>query len=143
MHTGKRTRNIRLKDLKTAYLEQLRERSRARMEEYLQGRTVLESELEECVWDYYRKTVPSLQEFYSRYTPEWEVFYANETLSSADFLTFLQRMETAFRKRYTLAELDVSYYIGRLSQLPEGSEERAALQELFLDRPVEMGKGTI
>lgn len=134
MHTGKRTRNIRLKDLKTAYLEQLRERSRARMEEYLQGRTVLESELEECVWDYYRKTVSSLQEFYSRYTPEWEVFYANETLSPADFLTFLQRMETAFRKRYTLAELDVSYYIGRLSQLPEGSEERAALQELFLDK---------
>lgn len=104
------------------------------MGEYLQGRTVLESELEECVWDYYRKTVPSLQEFYSRYTPEWEVFYANETLSPADFLTFLQRMETAFRKRYTLAELDVSYYIGRLSQLPEGSEERAALQELFLDK---------
>ena len=55
MHTGKRTRNIRLKDLKTAYLEQLRERSRARMEEYLQHHTVLESELEECIWDYYRQ----------------------------------------------------------------------------------------
>ena len=60
MHTGKRTRNIRLKDLKTAYLEQLRERSRARMEEYLQGRTVLESELEECVWDYYRNNPEAL-----------------------------------------------------------------------------------
>ena len=134
MHTGKRTRNIRLKDLKTAYLEQLRERSRARMEEYLQHHTVLESELEECIWDYYRQTAPSLQEFYSRYTPEWEVFYEHETLSPTDFLVFLQRMETAFRKRYTLAELDVSYYIGRLSRLPERSEERAALQELFLDK---------
>ena len=124
MHTGKRTRNIRLKDLKTAYLEQLRERSRARMEEYIQERTVLESELEECIWEYYRQTAPSLQEFYSRYTPEWEVFYEHETLPPTDFLIFLKRMETAFRKRYTLAELDVSYYIGRLSRLPERSEER-------------------
>ena len=70
----------------------------------------------------------------SRYTPEWEVFYEHETLPPTDFLIFLQRMETAFRKRYTLAELDVSYYIGRLSRLPERSEERAALQELFLDK---------
>ena len=134
MHTGKRTRNIRLKDLKTAYLEQLRERSRARMEEYLQHHTVLESELEECIWEYYRQTAPSLQEFYSRYTPEWEVFYEHEVLPPPDFLIFLKRMETAFRKRYALAELDVSYYIGRLSRLPERSEERAALQELFLDK---------
>ena len=95
MHTGKRTRNIRLKDLKTAYLEQLRERSRARMEEYIQERTVLESELEECIWEYYRQTAPSLQEFYSRYTPEWEVFYEHEVLPPIDFLIFLQRMETA------------------------------------------------
>ena len=43
------------------------------MEEYIQERTVLESELEECIWEYYRQTAPSLQEFYSRYTPEWEV----------------------------------------------------------------------
>lgn len=50
------------------------------MEEYLQHHTVLESELEECIWDYYRQTAPSLQEFYSRYTPEWEVFYEHETL---------------------------------------------------------------
>ena len=39
------------------------------MEEYIQERTVLESELEECIWEYYRQTAPSLQEFYSRYTP--------------------------------------------------------------------------
>ena len=104
------------------------------MEEYLQHHTVLESELEECIWEYYRQTAPSLQEFYSRYTPEWEVFYEHETLPPTDFLIFLKRMETAFRKRYTLAELDVSYYISRLSRLPERSEERAALQELFLDK---------
>lgn len=98
------------------------------MEEYIQERTVLESELEECIWEYYRQTAPSLQEFYSRYTPEWEVFYEHETLPPTDFLIFLKRMETAFRKRYTLAELDVSYYIGRLSRLPERSEERVALR---------------
>ena len=62
------------------------------MEEYIQERTVLESELEECIWEYYRQTAPSLQEFYSRYTPEWEVFYEHETLPATDFLIFLKRM---------------------------------------------------
>ena len=130
----KRTRNIRLRRLKTCYLEQLRERSRARMEEYIQERTVLESELEECIWEYYRQTAPSLQEFYSRYTPEWEVFYEHETLPPTDFLIFLKRMETAFRKRYTLP--NSTYPITSVARpgFPERSEERAALQELFLDK---------
>ena len=66
MHTGKRTRNIRLKELKTIYWERLRAKSFARMDEALQNRTVLPRELEQEIWDYYRRTVPSLQEFYSR-----------------------------------------------------------------------------
>lgn len=83
------------------------------------------------MWDYYRKTAPSLQEFYSRYTPEWEVFYEHEQLLPSDFLDFLYRMQAAFRKRYSLAELDVAYYIERLERLPLLSPERKLLQELF------------
>ena len=85
------------------------------------------------MWDYYRKTAPSLQEVYSRYTPEWEVFYEHEQLLPSDFLDFLYRMQAAFRKRYSLAELDVAYYIERLERLPLLSPERKLLQELFLE----------
>lgn len=134
MRTEKRTRSIRIKDLKTIYLEELRRRCFDCLGEALQRGTVLPGELEETVWDYYRKTAPSLQEFYSRYTPEWEVFYEHEQLLPSDFLDFLYRMQAAFRKRYSLAELDVAYYIERLERLPLLSPERKLLQELFLDK---------
>ena len=134
MRTEKRTRSIRIKDLKTIYLEELRHRSYDCLGEAIQRGTVLPGELEETVWDYYRKTAPSLQEFYSRYTPEWEVFYEHEQLLPSDFLDFLYRMQAAFRKRYSLAELDVAYYIERLERLPLLSPERKLLQELFLDK---------
>lgn len=91
-------------------------------------------EVESEVWAYYRKTSPSLQEFYSRYTPEWEAFYAHESLLPSDFLSFLKGRITAFRKRYSLFELDVLYYIDRLEQLPLIGEERKQVQELFLDK---------
>ena len=104
------------------------------MDEALQNRTVLARELEQEIWDYYRRTVPSLQEFYSHYTPEWEVFYEQEALSPVYFLAFLKQMQAAFRKRYTLSELDISYYIERLEELPADSHERKQLQEFFLDK---------
>ena len=104
------------------------------MDEALQNRTVLPRELEQEIWDYYRRTVPSLQEFYSRYTPEWEVFFEQESVSPVYFLAFLKQMKTAFRKRYTLSELDITYYIERMEALPADSPERRQLQEFFLDK---------
>lgn len=104
------------------------------MDEALQNRTVLPRELEQEIWDYYRWTVPSLQEFYSRYTPEWEVFFEQETLPPVYFLAFLKQMKTAFRKRYTLSELDITYYIEKLENLPVDSSEQKQLQEFFLDK---------
>ena len=104
------------------------------MQEALQKRVMLPAELESAVWDYYRKTSPSLQEFYSRYTPEWEHFYDAELLPTSDFLPFLRQMQTAFRKRYVLAELNVPYYIERMEQTARQGTEQKAVQELFLDK---------
>lgn len=112
-------------------MEELRRRCFECLSEALQHGTVRPGELEGAVWEYYRNTAPSLQEFYSRYTPEWEVFYEHEQLLPSDFLDFLYRMQSAFRKRYALAELDVLYYIERLERLPLLSPERKRLQELF------------
>lgn len=115
-------------------MEELRRRCFERMENALQEHTVLQGELEEEIWNYYRKTSPSLQEFYSRYTPEWEVFYEHESLQPSGFLDFLYRMQAAFRKRYSLLELDVAYYIEELERYPLTSPERKQVQDLFLDK---------
>lgn len=134
MRTGKRTRNILLNELKSRYWEELKRRCLVRMEKAMGEGTATEAEVERVAWDYYRTTVPSLQEFYSRYTPEWEVFYENESLPPAGFRVFLQRMAPTFRRRYSLMELDVDYYVERLTALPDDSDEQRRLQEFFLDQ---------
>lgn len=120
--------------MKTIYLERLRTECRMKLEEDLREQTVLPRELEECVWNYYRKTAPSLQEFYSRYTPEWEAFYEYESLSPSEFLHFLKRMRPTFEKRYPLFDLDVDYYIARMESLSPAEAACKELQEAFLDK---------
>lgn len=115
-------------------MEELRRRCFKHLEGALQERIVLPGELEKEIWSYYRKTSPSLQEFYSRYTPEWESFYEHESLLPSDFLDFLYRMQPVFGRRYSLLELDVAYYIGELERFPLMSAERKRIQELFLDK---------
>ena len=114
-------------------MDELRRRCFARMQGALQERIMLPAELENAVWDYYRKTSPSLQELYSRNT-EWEHFYDAEPLPASDFLSFLYQMQTAFRKRYALAELNIPYYIERMEQTAGHEMEQKAVQELFLDK---------
>lgn len=120
--------------MKAIYLAELRQRCSKHLQEALHKRIVFPAELEDAIWQYYRKTSPSLQEFYSRYTPEWEMFYDAESLSPGDFLLFLKRMLPAFRKRYALTELDVPYYIGKLEQPASTDAGRKNLQEFFLNK---------
>ncbi|WP_300725869.1 VWA domain-containing protein [uncultured Bacteroides sp.] len=123
-----------MKELKAIYLDELRRRCSQHLFAALQDRTILPGELEEVVWDYYRQTTPSLQEFYSRYTPEWEVFYEHESMLPSDFLDFLYCMQSAFRKRYSLVELDISYYIEQMERCSSDLERRKQIQNLFLDK---------
>lgn len=134
MPTIKRTRSIRLDDLKTVYLEELRRRCTEQLSEAIYSNTILPHELEKEIWDYYRRSSASLQEFYSKYTPEWEAFYANESLSPTEFLDFLYRMRSAFSRRYSLAELDLSYYIESMEGCQNQEEKQKQFQEFFLDR---------
>ena len=134
MHSEKRTRNIRIDELKSAYLQRLRHRCFNLLKEELEAHAILPRELEAEIWNYYRRTLPSLQEYYSRYTPEWEVFYENEESTPDGFLRFLKQMRTTFAKRYALAELDVDYYIEQLERLPHADPLHRQLQALFMDK---------
>ena len=92
------------------------------------------AELEEKVMAYYRKTTPSLQEYYSRYTPEWDAFYSCLHLPVFSFVEYLKQMRGAFKKRYELAELNIDYYIRELSDEWEFRREGVELKEFFLDK---------
>lgn len=56
------------------YSQELKDRTFKAYEEDVSNGVVRQRELEEKVLMYYRRTTPSLQEYYSRYTPEWEAF---------------------------------------------------------------------
>ena len=92
------------------------------------------AELEEKVMAYYRKTTPSLQEYYSRYTPEWDAFYSCLHLPVFSFVEYLKQMRGAFKKRYELAELNIDFYIRELSDAWEFRREGVELKEFFLDK---------
>ena len=134
MHTGERNRNIRLKDLKTIYSHELKERTMKAFEADLASGMLRKAELEEKVMAYYRKTTPSLQEYYSRYTPEWDAFYSCLHLPVFSFVEYLKQMRGAFKKRYELAELNIDYYIRELSDAWEFKREGGELKEFFLDK---------
>ena len=93
-----------------------------------------QGELEDMIWTYYRHTSPSLQEYYSRYTPEWEIFYEHEGSQPVEFIGFLKRYASTFSRHYTRMELDVPYYIGRMTQALSCRAEVEQLREWFLDK---------
>lgn len=123
-----------MKDLKTIYSHELKERTLKAFEADLASGMLHKAELEEKVMAYYRKTTPSLQEYYSRYTPEWDAFYSCLHLPVFSFVEYLKQMRGAFKKRYELAELNIDYYIRELSDAWEFRREGGELKEFFLDK---------
>ena len=123
-----------MKDLKTIYSRELKERTLKAFEGDLASGMLRKAELEEKVMVYYRKTTPSLQEYYSRYTPEWDAFYSCLHLPVFSFVEYLKQMRGAFKKRYELAELNIDYYIRELSDAWEFRREGGELKEFFLDK---------
>ncbi len=98
MRTEKRTRNIRLRDLKMIYSQELKDRTFKAYEEDVSNGVVRQRELEEKVLVYYRRTTPSLQEYYSRYTPEWDAFYSSEHSAGYGILAIPEADARCFQK---------------------------------------------
>lgn len=116
------------------YSRELKARTLKAFEAELATGFLRKAELEELVLTYYRKTTPSLQEFYSRYTPEWDAFYSCLNLSVCSLVDYLRSTRNAFKKRYSLAELNIEYYIRELADAWEYRGEGGELKELFLDK---------
>ena len=123
-----------MKDLKAIYLRELKARTLKAYEADMGTGILKKGELEETILSYYRRTTPSLQEFYSRYTPEWDAFYSCIHLPVFSLVEYLRSMRGAFKKRYTLAELNIEYYIRELSDAWEFRGDGMVLKELFLDK---------
>lgn len=115
-------------------MDELRRRCIQRYDRPMRERLLTQGELEDMIWDYYRHTSASLQEFYSRYTPEWELFYGHEGCPPVEFIGFLQRYASVFSRYYNRTELDVAYYIGQMTRVLSDRVTVEQLREWFLDK---------
>lgn len=134
MPMNKRTENIRLKHLQDIYYEKLQGIAYGALDEQLHNRIIRPEELDVDIHVYYRHTLPSLQDFYSRYASQWEYFHEMDDASDAKFLQFLRNSAYPFSMKYHLVDLNVKYYLQRFNVLSPRTKEWKALRTLFFDK---------
>lgn len=134
MPMNKRTENIRLKHLQDIYYEKLQGIAYGALDEQLHNRIICPEELDADIHVYYRHTLPSLQDFYSRYASQWEYFHEMDDASDAKFLQFLRNSAYPFSMKYHLVDLNVKYYLQRFNVLSPRTKEWKALRTLFFDK---------
>lgn len=134
MPMNKRTATIRLKELQHIYYDKLQTIAYEVYDEQLHNLIVRPEELDADVRQYFRHTLPSLQDFYSRYASQWESFHEADEASDTKFLHFLENTAYPLSIRYDLVDLNVAYYLDRLHALSPRSKEWKALRKLFFDK---------
>lgn len=129
-----RTASIRLSELQSNYYTQLSTMAYRLYDELLHNRAVIPEELDEEIRAYYRRTTASLQEYYSRYVAQWEVYQEAEIASNARFLTLLKQSAYLLSMRYSRVDLNTSYYLEQFSILKPRSKAFASLRDCFLNQ---------
>lgn len=103
-------------------------------DEQLHNLIVKPEELDTDIRQYFRHTLPSLQDFYSRHPSQWEYFHETDEASDAKFLHFLEHSAYPLSMKYNLVDLNVKYYLERLHALKPRSKKWKALRILFFDK---------
>lgn len=134
MPMTRKTGTIRLKELQDRYYARLQEIGYEVFDEQLHNLIIKPEELDTDIRLYFRHTLPSLQEFYSRYAAQWEYFHETEEASDAKFLRFLEHSAYPLSMKYDLVDLNVKYYLERFHALKPRSKEWKALRMLFFDK---------
>lgn len=131
---NKRTGTIRLKSLQDIFYEKLQSIAYEVYNEQLHNLVIRPEELDTDIHQYFRHTLPSLQNFYSRHASQWEYFHEMDEASDAKFLQFLENSAYTFSMKYHLVDLNVKYYLQRFHAIGPRSKEWKALRTLFFDK---------
>lgn len=131
---NKRTGTIRLKSLQDIFYEKLQSIAYEVYNEQLHNLIIRPEELDTDIHQYFRRTLPSLQDFYSRHASQWEYFHEMDEASDAKFLQFLENSAYTFSMKYHLVDLNVKYYLQRFHAIGPRSKEWKALRTLFFDK---------
>lgn len=131
---NKRTGAIRLKSLQDIFYEKLQSIAYEVYNEQLHNLVIRPEELDTDIHQYFRRTLPSLQDFYSRHASQWEYFHEMDEASDAKFLQFLENSAYTFSMKYHLVDLNVKYYLQRFHVIGPRSKEWKALRTLFFDK---------
>ncbi|NDV66329.1 VWA domain-containing protein [Bacteroides sp. 224] len=131
---NRKTENIRLKELHRIYYDKLQKTGYGIYNEQLHNQIVKPEELDTDILLYFRKTLPSLQEFYSKYASQWEYYHEIQEATDKAFYHFLKNSAYPLAMRYNLVDLNVKYYIDRFETLKPRSHEWKRLRDLFMDK---------
>lgn len=131
---NKRTEIIRLKELQNIYYDKLQSIAYEVYDEHLHNLIIRPEELDADIRMYFRKTLASLQDFYSHYASQWEYFHDTDDASDTKFLYFLENTAYPLAMRYHMTDLNVTYYLQRFHALKPRSKEWKALRTLFFDK---------
>lgn len=134
MPMNRKTGNIRLKELHRVYYKQLQETGYAVYNEQLHNQIVKPEELDTDIRLYFRKTLPSLQEFYSKYANQWEYYHEIKEATDKTFFHFLKNSAYPLAMRYNLVDLNVKYYIDRFETLKPRSREWKMQRDFFMEK---------
>lgn len=131
---NKRTETIRLSRLQDIFYEKLQTIAYDIYDEQLHNQIIRPEELDSDIHLYYRRMLPSLQDFYSRYASQWEYFHEMDEASDSKFLHFLENSAYPFSMKYHLVDLNVNYYLQRFHTVSPRSKEWKTLRLLFFDK---------
>lgn len=134
MPMNKRTGSIRLKELQDRYYNRLQDIAYTVYDEQLHNLIIKPEELDNDIRQYFRHTLPSLQEFYSQYAGQWEYFHETDEATDSKFLHFLENSAYPLSMKYNMVDLNVKYYLERFHMLKMRSKEWKALRTLFFDK---------
>ena len=134
MPMNKRTETIRLRRLQDIFYEKLQDIAYGVYDEQLHNLVIRPEELDSDIHLYFRRMLPSLQDFYSHYASQWEYFHEMDEASDNKFLQFLENSAYPFSMKYHLVDLNVNYYLQRFHSVSPRSKEWKALRSLFFEK---------
>ena len=133
MHISEEERRAQATEIKNIYFSELSRRTLDAYKDVLEEQTLTQADFEAKIHAYYNLTVPTLQNYYSRYTQEWERYESFQELATPILVNALRRMLPRFAKNYDVADLNVRYYIEQLSSPDKSDQEKACIKDFFFE----------
>ena len=98
MHISEEERRAQATEIKNIYFSELSRRTLEEYKDILEEQRLSQADLEARIHAYYNHTLPTLQNYYSRYRQEWEHYESLQQLATPILVNALRRMLPRFHE---------------------------------------------